>query len=116
MEPERCVISFSGDAGFLMVAGELATAKELGLRTIFLVFVDRSLALIEKKQRERQLPNQGVDFDQHDFAALGRAFGGQGHDVRTREELQSALASAQNADTFTVIAAHIERGAYDGRI
>ena len=40
--PDRVVVSFSGDAGFLMVAGELATASELGLRTIFVVFVDAS--------------------------------------------------------------------------
>ncbi|MCV6592058.1 MAG: thiamine pyrophosphate-dependent enzyme, partial [Silicimonas sp.] len=29
-EPNRPVISFSGDAGFLMVAGELSTAAEMG--------------------------------------------------------------------------------------
>lgn len=114
--PDRVVISFSGDAGFLMVAGELATAQELGVAPIFLVFVDASLALIEKKQRERQLPNEGVDFGTHDVAAIGRAFGGHGVDVRSRAELETALQDAMGADTFTVIAAHIDRGAYDGRI
>lgn len=114
--PDRAVISFSGDAGFLMVAGELATAQELDVTPIFLVFVDASLALIEKKQRERQLPNAGVDFGTHDFAAMGRAFGGHGVDVRSREELETALSDALNAGTFTVIAAHIDRGAYDGHI
>ena len=115
-EPDRTVAAFTGDAGFLMVAGELATAAELGLRTIFVVFVDGSLALIEKKQRERQLKTAGVDFARHDFAAMGRAFGGAGHDVRSRPELTAALDKAMAADTFTVIAAHIERGAYDGRL
>lgn len=116
VEPDRTVVSFSGDAGFLMVAGELSTAAELGLKTIFVVFVDASLALIELKQRQRQLTNAGVDFAQHDFAAMGRAFGGQGHTVTKRDELQMALEAAQSAATFTVIAAVIERGAYDGRI
>ena len=114
--PDRPVISFSGDAGFLMVAGELATASETGARPIFLVFVDASLALIEKKQRERQMVNAGVDFATHDFAQMGRAFGGAGVDVRSREELRAALEDAMRAETFTVIAAHIDRGAYDGRI
>ncbi|MDF1726495.1 MAG: thiamine pyrophosphate-binding protein [Sulfitobacter sp.] len=114
--PDRPVISFSGDAGFLMVAGELATAAELDLPVIFLVFVDASLALIEKKQRERQLKNAGVDFARHDFAAVGRAFGGYGVQVRDREALRQALGDAMQADRFTVIAAEIERGAYDGRI
>ena len=116
VEPDRTVVSFSGDAGFLMVAGELSTAAELGLKTVFVVFVDASLALIELKQRQRQLSNAGVDFAKHDFAAMGRAFGGAGHTVTSRSELQNALQDAQSSDTFTVIACVIDRGAYDGRI
>ncbi|WP_420557313.1 thiamine pyrophosphate-binding protein [Roseovarius sp.] len=115
-EPDRPVVSFSGDAGFLMVAGELATAAELRLTPIFLVFVDASLALIELKQRQRQLANKGVDFARHDFAAMGRAFGGAGHTVRTRAELRTALQEALRCDTFSVIAAEIEPGGYDDRI
>ncbi len=115
-EPDRPVISFSGDAGFLMVAGELSTAAELGGNPIFLVFVDASLALIELKQRQRQMGNRGVDFDRHNFAALGRAFGGYGHTVRSRDDLRAALDQALKADKFTVIAAEIDRGGYDGRI
>ncbi|WP_428513604.1 thiamine pyrophosphate-binding protein [Roseovarius sp.] len=115
-EPNRPVVSFSGDAGFLMVAGELATAAELRLTPIFLVFVDASLALIELKQRQRQLASKGVAFARHDFAAMGRAFGGAGHTVRTRAELRTALQEALRCDTFSVIAAEIEPGGYDGRI
>jgi acetolactate synthase I/II/III large subunit len=114
--PDRPVISFSGDAGFLMVAGELATAVEQGLKPIFLVFVDASLSLIELKQRQRQLQNHAVDFGLHDYAAIARSFGGQGYSVASRDELRSALEQAQNADTFTLIAATIPRGAYDGRL
>ncbi len=114
--PNRPVISFSGDAGFLMVAGEMATAAEEGLAPIFLVFVDASLALIELKQRQRQMPNVGVDFAQHDFAAIGRAFGGNGVNVADRAGLRDALETALTADRFTIIGAHIEPRAYDGRI
>jgi len=116
VEPNRTVVSFSGDAGFLMVVGELATAADLGLKTIFVVFVDASLALIELKQRGRQMKNRGVDFGRSDFAAIARAFGGAGHCVRSTNELTEALNTAQMADTFTVIAVEIEKGAYDGRI
>ena len=115
-EPERPVVAFTGDAGLLMVAGELSTAAELGSRVIVVVFVDASLALIELKQRQRQMKNAGVDFGAHDFAAIGRAFGGIGHSVTSRAELEEALDDALNAETFTVIAAVIDRGSYDGRI
>ncbi|WP_170430209.1 thiamine pyrophosphate-binding protein [Ruegeria arenilitoris] len=116
IEPDRKVVSFSGDAGMLMVAGELSTAAELGLKTIFVVFVDACLALIEIKQRGRQLENAGVEFAKHDFARLAEAFGGVGHTVGSATELKAALTAAQDADSFTVIAAVIDRGAYDGRI
>lgn len=114
VEPERTVVSFSGDAGFLMVVGELATAAENGLKTIFVVFVDASLALIEIKQRGRQMKNVGVDFDRTDAAAVGRAFGGNGVSVSDEAGLRAALDEAQTADTFTVIAVEIDRQAYDG--
>jgi acetolactate synthase I/II/III large subunit len=114
-DPERPVVAFTGDGGLLMVAGELSTAAELGSRVIFVVFVDASLALIELKQRQRQMKNAAVDFGSHDFAAIGRAFGGLGHTVTSRAELETALDDALNAETFTVIAAVIERGSYDGR-
>ncbi|MDA8586654.1 thiamine pyrophosphate-binding protein [Rhodobacteraceae bacterium] len=114
VEPDRTIVSFSGDAGLLMVAGELATAAEMGLKTIFVVFVDASLALIELKQRQRQMDNAGVDFAHTDFAAIARAFGGAGHSVRSKDELETALRAAQDADNFTLIAAEIDRKSYDG--
>lgn len=115
-QPDRPVVSFSGDAGFLMIAGELATAAEMGVAPIFVVFADASLALIEFKQRQRQMANAGVDFGRHDFAAMGRAFGGNGATVRNRSELKQALQDALASDRFTVISAEIEPGGYDGRI
>lgn len=114
--PDRAVVGFMGDAGFLMVAGELASAAALALPVVFVVFVDRSLSLIELKQRQRQMKNAGVDFGRFDFAAIARGFGGQGATVFDREGLRTALETALTADTFTVIAAEIDRQAYDGRI
>lgn len=114
--PDRAVVGFMGDAGFLMVAGELASAAALGLPVVFVVFVDRSLALIELKQRQRQMKNAGVDFGVTDHAAVARAFGGQGVTVSDRAGLQDAMEAALSAETFTLIACEIDRKAYDGRL
>ena len=114
--PDRRVVSFSGDAGLLMVAGELSTAAEHGNNTTFVVFVDEALALIDLKQRQRQLPTAGVWFRGHDYAAIAAAFGGQGYTVRSRPELREALAEAEMANTFVLIAAVIDKNSYDGRI
>jgi acetolactate synthase-1/2/3 large subunit len=42
--------------------------------------------------------------------------GGAGHTVTSAPELEAALRAALAARTFTVIAAEIDRRAYDGRI
>ncbi len=114
--PEVPVVAFTGDAGLEMVLGELATLRDLALPVVVVVFVDASLALIEIKQRGAGLENLGVDSGETDFAAVARALGGRGIDVANRTELRQAVEAGLNAETFTVIAAHIDRGAYDGRI
>jgi len=114
--PDKSVVAFVGDAGLLMCLGELATAAELKLPVTIIVFVDASLSLIEIKQRGRQLKNAGVDFDRVDFAATGKALGGNGITVTTRDELKSALDQAATTDRFTLISCIIDRQAYDGRL
>ncbi|MEZ5824897.1 MAG: thiamine pyrophosphate-binding protein [Geminicoccaceae bacterium] len=115
-EPDRPAVAFFGDGGLLMFTGEFATCTELGLPVIFVVFVDRSLALIEKKQRERQLRKLGVDLGRFDYAAIASGFGGHGVTVDNRQALEQALRGALTADRFTLIACEIDENAYEGRI
>jgi acetolactate synthase-1/2/3 large subunit len=98
-----------------MVLGELATLRDLKLPIVIVVFVDASLALIELKQRGAGFANLGVDFGRTDFAAVAQALGGCGVDVTSRAELGRAVTEGLAAETFTLIAAQIERQAYDGR-
>jgi acetolactate synthase-1/2/3 large subunit len=116
-DPSRPVVAFTGDAGLLMVIGELSTLAELRIPLTIIVFVDASLSLIEMKQRARQMGNRGVDFGQHDFATIAAAFGGAGVTVSDRPALERACREALvRKDGFTLIAATIDRRAYDGRI
>ncbi len=114
--PGAPVVAFVGDAGLEMGAGELATLAAERLPVIICVLVDRSLTLIEMKQRASQRPNLGVDFGAPgtDFAALARAFGGHGVTVADSAALAQAAEQALARDTFTLIAAEIPRRAYDG--
>lgn len=115
-EPERPVVCFTGDAGLEMILGELATLRDLKLAVPVVVFVDRSLALIELKQRGVGMKNLAVDFDGTDFAAVGQALGGRGVTVDNREALARAMQEALSADTFTMLACTFDRKAYDGRL
>lgn len=116
--PDVPVVAFVGDAGLEMGAGELATLTAQKLPVIICVLVDHSLTLIEMKQRAGQRPNLGVDFGGPglgtDFAALARAFGGYGVDVSDSASLACEAKAALARQSFTLIAAHIPRRAYDG--
>lgn len=114
--PARPVVAFTGDGGLEMVAGELASLRDLGLPVVIVVFVDDSLALIEHKQRGRGLAQVGVNFGSTDFAALAEAFGGVGVTAGSRAALRDAFAAGLERERFTLIACPIAAHSYDGRI
>jgi acetolactate synthase-1/2/3 large subunit len=112
--PNAPVVAFVGDAGLEMNLGELATIRDLKLALVIVVLVDESLALIELKQRAQQRPSVGVDFGGTDFPAVAQAMGGHGVWVDDTDTLAVELEAALGRDGFTVLAARIDRGAYDG--
>jgi acetolactate synthase-1/2/3 large subunit len=110
--PDRPVVCFTGDAGLEMTIGELATLRDLRLPITVVCFADRSLALIELKQRRMGLPNLGVDFPGTDLAAVARAYGGHGVRVEDRDALAGACRDAVARDHFTVIEAVVDKAEY----
>jgi acetolactate synthase-1/2/3 large subunit len=110
--PERPVVCFTGDGSLEMVMGELATLRDLRLPVTIVCFADRSLALIELKQRRMGLPNVGVDFAGTDFAAVARAYGGHGVRVESPGELEAACRAALGRDRFTLVEAVIDKAEY----
>ena len=115
-DPTRRVICFVGDASLEMVLGELATLRDQRQNILVVVFVDRSLALIEKKQRDSGFDPLGVNFGSTDFVALAQAMGGVGVAIKDRTGISSALAAAESRRGFTLLACDIGTNAYDGRI
>ncbi len=112
--PDRPVVTFQGDAGLEMVLGELATLRDSGLNVVVVVICDRSLALIELKQRRMGLQSAGVDFGGTAFAEVARAMGGLGLRVDGPGQAGQALAEALAADRFALIEVHVPRRSYDG--
>jgi len=114
--PERPVVCFTGDGGLEMAIGELATLRDLRLPLTIVCFADRSLALIELKQRRMGLPNLGVDFPATDLAAVARAYGGHGVRVTDAAELDQACRAALRRDRFTLIEAAVDKAEYAGQM
>ena len=72
--PDAFVISISGDGGFLLDVGDLATAAHHQLPVAFLVFNDHSYNILKRIQEHDFGRQHAVDLTDPDFVELGQAF------------------------------------------
>jgi acetolactate synthase-1/2/3 large subunit len=93
-QPERRVVTVTGDGGFLMNVQELETARRLGLAFVVLVMRDDGYGVIRWKQQKRFGRTAGVDLGNPDFVALAEAFGCLGLRVESAGGLRAALDTA----------------------
>jgi acetolactate synthase-1/2/3 large subunit len=93
--PERLVVGFCGDGGFLMTGQELATAVSEGVGPIILLFNNAMYGTIRMHQ-ERRFPGRivGTALKNPDFAALAQAYGVFGAAVSRTEEFAPAFEAA----------------------
>lgn len=110
--PDRAVAAVVGDGGFLMQAGEMATAARLGRKVVFVVLRDGSLSLIEAKQVRRGLPVSGVRLNGTDLGDVPHHFGVPCLTTRTPGEFGRALGAARRARGPVVIEAVVDGSAY----
>ncbi|MGH6726286.1 MAG: thiamine pyrophosphate-binding protein [Pseudolabrys sp.] len=110
--PDRPVIAFTGDGGFLMTVAELQTAQRENLPIIVLVFDDREIGLIRVKQEIKGIPMHGVQLGGVDWAKLAQSFGADGVTVDTEQALSAALSAAVQSKRTTVIGVRIDASGY----
>jgi acetolactate synthase-1/2/3 large subunit len=93
--PERQVVAFVGDGGFLMTGQELATAFHHGVAPIVLVFNNAMYGTIRMYQ-ERTYPGRvsGTALTNPDFARYIEAFGGHGEVVTETAQFAPAFRRA----------------------
>src|SRR2546429_9679287 len=89
--PDRKVVAFSGDGGFLMNVQELETAKRLGTAIVCVVLADDRLGVIEANERRIYGRTFATEFGNPGFVELARAFGIAGVAVPTARELFPTL-------------------------
>ena len=112
--PEKTVCTVVGDGGFLMTAGELATAVRYGLKVVVLLLTDDDLALIRIKQQKKDFPIYGTPVRKNGVRSLGdHIFGVPVRTVRNAEDLERELLAAFSADGPVVVEAVIDSREYD---
>ena len=100
--PDRPVICFSGDGGFLMGAVEMATAVKYGINVVAIVVNDGALSAIKGSQL-KGCEGRTIDTDllNPDFVAFAQSFGAYAKRVENlgdfKETLRDALAAEKPA-------------------
>jgi acetolactate synthase-1/2/3 large subunit len=108
----RAVACVIGDGGLGMVMAELETAARLELGILVIVLADEALSQIKAGQERRSYPVVGTTFGSIDYIALAGAFGIDGREVSTLEELRDALRGAADLRRPRLVAAHVDPSAY----
>jgi len=94
VHPDRKVVAFCGDGGFLMNVQELETAKRLGTAIVVVVLVDGRLGIIDVNEQRQFGRTFGTDFGNPDFVQLAQAFGIPGYAVKSAKDLLPTLRRA----------------------
>jgi thiamine pyrophosphate-dependent acetolactate synthase large subunit-like protein len=94
--PDRPVVLFIGDGGFMMGGiNEFNTAVRLGLDLIVIVANDSAYGAEHIQFLDRKMDPSLTEFHWPSFAEVATSLGGQGIEVRTNEELETALAALE---------------------
>jgi acetolactate synthase I/II/III large subunit len=95
VHPDRLVVGFCGDGGFMMTGQEIATSMLEGVGPVILVFNNAMYGTIRMHQ-ERRFPGRvvGTALKNPDFLGLARAYGAFGASVTRTEEFAPAFEEA----------------------
>ncbi|KNX38550.1 pyruvate dehydrogenase [Luteipulveratus halotolerans] len=93
-QPERQVISVSGDGGLGMLLGEMLTVAAYELPVNVVLFNNSTLGMVKLEMLVDKLPDFGVDVPSVDYAAIAAAMGWFSVRVTDPRQLEGALGEA----------------------
>ena len=109
--PDKPVISVSGDGGFLFGAQELATAVHHCINLVTCVFNNSAYGNVLRDQRTTYKGRViGAELTNPDFVKFAESFGVQAQRVRSPGEFRPALEKAFAANAPALIEVMVERG------
>ena len=98
-QPDRAVVSLTGDGGFLFGASELATAVQHGINLVTVLFNNGAYGNVLRDQKRLFEGRQsGAELRNPDFQMFARSFGVPSWQVRDADGLRRALKEALAAE------------------
>ena len=90
-QPDRQVISLSGDGGFSMLMGDLITLMQMKLPVKVVIFNNGTLGFVSLEMKAAGFVDTNVSLQNPDFAAMARAMGIFARRVEDPGELAGAM-------------------------
>ncbi|OPJ61242.1 acetolactate synthase large subunit [Clostridium chromiireducens] len=94
INPDKKVLTITGDGGFMMNSQEIETAIRIGTPFVTLVFNDNNYGLIKWKQEEQYGKSCYVEFTNPDFVKLAEGMNAKGYRIEKAEDLIPTLEEA----------------------
>ena len=110
--PKAPVISFVGDGGFLMYAGELATWKRLDIAMIQVIMVDNGLTQVKSKQQKKGYNTESTSFEKIDYKKIVESFGIDAIEAHSVPELVDGIKKALKLDKPVSIIVKLDGSEY----
>jgi acetolactate synthase-1/2/3 large subunit len=110
--PDKAVISVSGDGGFMFGVQELATAVQHNIAVVAIVFNNNAYGNVLRDQKQTYSGRYlGSELTNPDFVKLGESFGVKTFRAISPDELKSLIIKALDLNAPVLIEVPIERGA-----
>jgi acetolactate synthase-1/2/3 large subunit len=103
LNPEKKILTVTGDGGFMMNSQELETAVRLGLNFVVLIFNDSGYGLIRWRQMDQFGESRNVDFTNPDFVNLAEAMNCKGYRITRADDLIPVLEEAFRQEVPAII-------------
>ncbi len=111
--PEVPVVCITGDGGYMMMAGEMATARRIGMNIVFIVLSDTKLELIRLKQKKRGKITEGTTLSDEQPPVPNNMFGVPVLGAATADSFRIALEQAFAAEGPVIVHAIVDQSEYE---
>jgi acetolactate synthase I/II/III large subunit len=111
--PDRPVVAFMGEGGFLLNLAEVATAGRLGVPLAIVVFLDGALSWVRVAQEQKRYAPVGASLEPMDIPKLAESLGVFATVVEDEEELRTALQEATETTRPAIVAVRVNPHGYN---
>ena len=108
-DPERQVISLSGDGGLAMLLGDLLSLRQLDAPIKIIVFKNDSLVFVELEMKAAGILDYGTDLKNPNFAKLAEAAGLLGLTAETPDQVRPMIVQALEHDGPALVEVLVSR-------